>query len=228
MARDSKATGRPARSASVRAGAAATSRTTKDGLMRAKMELVAARERGESGALGTLLAAHPALSAELVEFDAALIATTSYEADVLTPAVDALAERARARAFAAVFAAPQPASAPAAVAERSLTILRKARNLTQVGLAKRLGLGVDVVQGLERGIIRAATLPERLLRALGDALGTTAEQVQAIVQMQAATLPALNRIKGGEASDQPELDFAQAVRLSPNMTPEQKAQWLAE
>lgn len=228
MARDSKATGRPARSASVRAGAAATSRTTKDGLMRAKMELVAARERGESGALGTLLAAHPALSAELVEFDAALIATTSYEADVLTPAVDTLAERARARAFSAVFTAPQPASAPAAVAERSLTILRKARNLTQVGLAKRLGLGVDVVQGLERGIIRAATLPERLLRSLGDALGTTAEQVQAIVQMQAATLPALNRIKGGETSDQPELDFAQAVRLSPNMTPEQKAQWLAE
>lgn len=222
MAQDSKATGRPARSASVRAGAA----TTRDRLMRAKMELVAARERGEAGALGSVLATQPALASELVEFDAALIATSSYEADTVTPAIDALAARARARAFAAVFAAPQPAGPPA-VAERSLAVLRKARNLTQVGLAKRLGLGVDVVQGLERGIIRAATLPERLLRSLGDALGATADQVQAIVQMQAATLPALGRGASGDAGDQPELDFAQAVRLSPNMTAEQKAQWLA-
>lgn len=200
---------------------------TREGLMRAKMDLVAARERGEAGVLGSILAAYPALSSDLVEFNAALIGTTSYEMEPIMPAVDALAERARARAFAAAFAPAQPASAPAVVAERSLAVLRKARNLTQMGLAKRLGLGVDVVQGLERGIIRAATMPERLLRSLGDALGATVEQVQAIVQVQAATLPALGRGASGDASDQPELDFAQAVRLSPNMTAEQKAQWLA-
>jgi len=223
MAQGSKQTGRTPRGATVRTG-------TRDELLRAKVEMVAARERGESGALGRLLVAHPAHVAELTEFSASLIATTSYEAETPTPEVDALAARARVRAFAAVFPAPA-ISAPAAVAAASLQALRKARNLSPRALANRLGLGVDVLSSLERGLIRAASVPERLVRALGEALGTSGEQVQSVLQAQAMSLPALLRsTEGGSKNAEalPELDFAQAVRLSPNMTEDQKTDWLSE
>src|SRR5262245_9674027 len=163
MVQGSKQARRTSRGATVRPGA-------RNELLRAKMELVAARELGESSVLSRLLLAYPAQVAELTEFSASLIATTSYETETPTPEVDAVAERARVRAFAAVFPA-QVTSAPAAVAAASLQALRKARNLTPRALANRLGLGVDVLSSLERGLIRAASVPERLLHALGDALG---------------------------------------------------------
>src|SRR5579871_1788650 len=156
MAQRSKQVGRSTRSASARVGG-------REALMRAKMELVAASERGESGALHTVLTAHPAQISELTEFRAALLATSSYEHEVPTPEVDALAERALARAFDTVFpvrvAVP---SVPVAVATASLQALRKARNLTPRALANTLGLGVDVLTSLERGFIKVATVPERL------------------------------------------------------------------
>jgi transcriptional regulator with XRE-family HTH domain len=194
------------------------------------LELVAARERGDAGVLGRLLVAYPTQVGELSEFNASLIATTSYEAETPTPEVDALAERARRRAFTAVFPV-QTASAAAAAAVASLQALRKARNLTPRALANRLGLGVDVLSSLERGLIRAASVPERLVRTLGETLGISTEQVQSVLQAQAMSLPALLRsTEGGSknAAALPELDFAQAVHLSPNMSDEQKANWLGE
>jgi transcriptional regulator with XRE-family HTH domain len=198
--------------------------------MRAKMALVAASERGEPGALSTVLVTYPAQIGELAEFRAALLATSSYEHEEPTPEVDALAERAMARAFDVVFpvrvAVP---SVPVAVAAASLQALRKARKLTPRALANTLGLGIDVLTSLERGFIKAATVPERLVRALGDALDTSAEQVHTILRAQAMTVPAMLRSTEGqsiEAEPHPELDFERAVALSPMMTAAQKAAWL--
>jgi transcriptional regulator with XRE-family HTH domain len=199
-----------------------------EALMRAKMELVAARERGEASALARLLAAYPAEVAELTEFSAALVATTGYERETPTPWTEGIAARARARALAAVF----PQVAPATVAQQayaSLKALRKAKGLTPGAVAKRLGLGVDVLSGLEDGLIRVASIPPRFLRALSDALNATAEQISGALQTQAALVPALLRSTEGatkRAAAQPELDFSEAVRLSPNMSDEQKASWL--
>jgi len=199
-------------------------------MMRAKMALVAAGERGEPGALGTILAEYPIQVGELTEFRAALLATSSYEHEAPTPDVDAIADRAMARAFELVFpvrvAVP---SVPVAVAAASLQALRKARNLAPRALANKLGLGVDVLTNLERGFIKAATVPERLVRALGDALDTSAEQIHAILRAQAMSLPAMLRSTEGQSLDvepHPELDFERAVAISPNMTAEQKAAWL--
>src|SRR5262249_8199830 len=122
-------------------------------------------------------------------------------------------------------------SAPAAVAAASLQALRKARNLSPRALANRLGLGVDVLSSLERGLIRAASVPERLVRALGEALGTSGEQVHNVLQAQAMSLRARRRSRAGgskNAAALPELDFAQAVRLSPNMTEGKKTEWLSD
>jgi hypothetical protein len=200
-------------------------------MMRAKMALVAAGERGESGALGTILAEYPAQVGELTEFRAALLATSSYEHEAPTPEVDAIGDRAMARAFGVVFPVRVPVpSAPVAVAAASLQALRKARNLAPRALANKLGLGVDVLTNLERGFIKAATVPERLVRALGEALDASAEQIHAILRAQAMSLPAMLRSTEGqslEVEPHPELDFERAVAISPNMTDEQKAAWLA-
>jgi transcriptional regulator with XRE-family HTH domain len=200
--------------------------------MRAKMALVAASERGEAGALGALLVNYPSQVGELTEFRAALQATTSYEHEPPSPEVDALAERALARAFEAVFPARVAVpSVPVAVKAASLQALRKARNLTPRALANRLGLGIDVLTSLERGFIKVATVPERLVRALGEALGASSEQVHNILMGQMLTEAALQRSAVGQRKDaepHPVLDFDHAVAISPEMTAEQKAAWLEQ
>ena len=126
-----------------------------DELTRAKLEMVAARERGED-ALRPLLAQHPALAGELIDFSAALAATSAYAAIELAPETEAVALQARDRAFAAVFgAAPAIVKAPAFA---SLKALRQARKVSMPALATKLGLGVDVVSALEAGRIRAASV----------------------------------------------------------------------
>ncbi len=200
-------------------------------MMQAKMELVAARERGEQGTLARLLQRYPGHALELTEFSAALLATASYEHETLTPATEQIAARARDRALAAVFPEMPARATKTAAAVATLKALRQARGLTIKGAAQRLGLGVDVLSGLEAGMIRAASIPERLLRALSETLDVALESVRLSVQSQAAMAPALLRSRQGATvagQEQPELDFAEAVRLSPGMTQEQKDRWLAE
>lgn len=198
-----------------------------EALMRAKMEFVAARERGEAGALARTLASYPQHAFELTEFDAALTATTGYETEPLTPAIEGIALRARERAFALLFPATT-VTKPATIGQKvfgSLKELRQVRRISPVAAAKQLGIGVDVLTNIEHGKVRVATIPERLLQRLGEVLSTTAEQVRLTLQNQASIVPALNRGTGG-TGEEPELDFAQAVRLSPNMSAEEKAAWL--
>ncbi|HKS69124.1 MAG TPA: helix-turn-helix transcriptional regulator, partial [Ktedonobacterales bacterium] len=172
-------------------------------LMRAKMALVAACERGEPDALGHVLATYPAHIPELIEFSVALRATSGYEHEALTAQSAAVAERALDRAMAAVFGGETPAAAPvttprvtvaaASVAQgvvATLKGLRRARKLSPRELADRVGLGVDVVSTLEHGLIRAASVPERLVKALADALGANLDQVTTALNAQQAIVPA--------------------------------------
>jgi DNA-binding transcriptional regulator YiaG len=192
-------------------------------LTRAKLEIVAGRERGED-ALRPLLAQHPALAGELIDFSAALSATSAYADVELTPETETTAMQAREQAFAAIFGAATPAIAKAP-AFASLKALRQARKISMPALAARLSLGVDVISALEAGRIRAASAPERLLRSLGEMLDTTADQILALLGAQPAVSPALRRARG-VVSDAEPLDFAAAVRLSPEMSEEAKADWL--
>jgi len=206
-----------------------------DDLKRAKIELAAARERGEAGALRAALARYPAHAGALVEFSAALAATGGYADVAPTPETARIAAAARERAFAAAFGAapamaPEAAAAPMA-AFASLKALRQARKLSMKAVADRLGLGVDLLSLLEGGRIRAQSAPERLLRGLGELLDATAEQVGALLGAQPAMMPAYQRAKTGETKDgatADQLDFAEAVRMSTGMTGEQKVAWLGE
>lgn len=200
-------------------------------LMRLKLELVAAREQGERGALTRILTAHPQHVAELTQFAASLVATSSYEHEMPTPEMLALTERARERAFAAVFPAATvtaPAGGFGARATATLKALRKARGLSLGAAARHLGLGLDVLQNLEAGLIRATSVPDRLTRALGDLLETTAEQVRAALPAQPLLEPALQRTRAAAEAETPVLNFEEAIHLSPTMTAEQKERWLGE
>jgi transcriptional regulator with XRE-family HTH domain len=188
------------------------------------MELVATRERGDPAALPTVLARFPQYAAALIEFSAALTATSAYSQVALTPESERIAAQARGHAFAAVFG---PADAAPVFA--SLKALRMARQLTLKGVAGRLGLGMDVLSALEAGRIQARSVPTRFLDALGAVLDATADQVGAILGGQAALAPAYLRSRTGETKDgaaAAQLDFADAIRMSPSMTDEQKATWL--
>jgi transcriptional regulator with XRE-family HTH domain len=211
-----------------------------DGLMQAKMELAAASEQGNKGVLATILAQHPEYTDDLTAFYAALLATQGYEDAPLTPAMGAIAERASARAFASVFglgaseqAAPVAAvstAAAAAVAQAAtLKALRQAQRKSLREVARGLGLGVDVLSALEAGRIRASTVPERLLQRMSALLDTAAGQLQ-ILLAGPAQAPAFLRSKQGERKDgdaHEEMSFEDAVRLSAEMSAEEKSSWLA-
>ena len=224
-------TNQTGRRATRRAGA---SGSAGEALMGAKMALVAARDRGEAGALGHILGVYPTHAPELIEFDAALIATAGYEGEALTPETERLAERALARAWASVFPAQAPLAAPLAAAQgaiASLKALRKARGLTPRALGDRVSLGVDVVSNLEAGLIRVASIPDRLFRALGEALGASVDQIHHAFEMQPMVEPALRRDRRGDSgtpAEQASIEFGDAIRFSPNMTDAQKAEWLTE
>ena len=213
----------------------------RDPLMQTKMELAAACDNEQKGALAAALAQHPAHAQELTEFYAALLATQGYEDAPLTPATEAIAERAYARAFTAVFgaatseqAAPVAQVAVAAVAAvatpaPTLKALRQARRKSLREVARGLGLGVDVLSALEAGRIRASTVPERLLQRLSAMLDTATEQLQ-VMLAGPTQAPAFLRSRQGEraAGDaHEEMAFDDAVRLSAEMSAEEKSAWLA-
>lgn len=198
-------------------------------LVELKRELAAADARGERGALAKMLGAHPAHVAALSEFAAALAATSGYESEVPTPQTVAVAQRAAARAFAAVFAsaaAAKPQSVVAARAVASLKALRRARGVSLAALARQLSLGVDVVADLEAGLIRVASIPERLVVRLGDQLQSSAEQVRLALETQPVLRPAYGR-DPSSSQEVRERDFAEAVRVSTSMSPAEKSEWLA-
>ncbi|MGO8949146.1 MAG: helix-turn-helix domain-containing protein [Ktedonobacterales bacterium] len=207
--------------------------TSQSELMRAKMALVAARERKEAGAFSAILSGYPAYMPELVEFDAALIATSGYEQEIPTRETESIAVRALARAMMTVFPAQAALPAPGTirgVVVSTLRELRRSHGFSLPQLAERLGLGVDVLSSLEAGTVKVSSIPDRLVRALGDVFSSSLDQITDLLEMQVTGEPAWKRstLEGSRKVDHErfERDFRDLVRTSPNMSPEQKAVWL--
>lgn len=199
-------------------------------LMQAKMALVAAREQNEAEAFTSIVGTYPSYLPELTEFNAALIATSSYDLEIPTPQTESIAVRALSRAMMTVFPVQTtlPTSSAIRGAVATLRELRRSRGFSLPVLADRLGLGVDVVSSLEAGMVKVASIPDRLIRALGDALSTSLDQITEVLDKQGSPEPAWKRYKDSGKGDreQPEIDFVDLVRASPNMSPDQKALWL--
>ena len=207
-------------------------------LQQAKMELVAAHEAGKAAGLRQVALRYPAQLEKLTDFVAGLYATDLREQEAalpLTAEMEALTQRARLRALNAVFSAPAATQASAALVS-TLVQARLASGLKLVELARRLGLGADVVQKLEQGRILAASVPQRLADRLAEALAISKEQVWAMLRITpgAALQPALQRRRAVGKNSQTEgapaqpQTFAEAVQHSPSMAAEQRAFWLTE
>ncbi len=204
--------------------------TDRSELMAAKMALVGARERNETGAFVSVLNSYPAFLPELVEFDASLVATSGYEQETFTKETESIAARALARAMTTVFPAQPALPTPGAIRGAVVSTLRELRRsygFSQPALAERLGLGVDVLSSLESGMVRVSSIPDRLIRALGDLLDTSRDQIAHLLQMQVTGEPAWRRSRETD-QERLEKDFQELVRTSPNMSPAQKALWLDE
>ncbi len=207
-------------------------------LQQAKMELVAAHEAGKTALLGQVALRYPAQLEKLSDFVAGLYATDVGEQDAALEVpveIEAITLRARQRALSAVFGAAlatQTSVAPA----NTLAQARKARGLSLVELARRLGLGADVVQKLEQGRIVAASVPQRLADRLAETLAVSKDQIWAMLRSApgASAQPALLRRRAVGKSSQSEgqpaqpQTFDEAVRHSPSMAPEQLAFWVEE
>jgi transcriptional regulator with XRE-family HTH domain len=211
----------------------------------AKMKLVAAHARGEQQLLSQVMQGEALHQEALADFVAGLYATDLTEQEAALPISSEVAElslRARQRALTAVFAgAPaQPVQAGQAAqtvqaSVASFTQARKVAGLALVDLARRLGLGTDVVQKLEHGRLVAASIPQKLVERLAEALQLTHAQVQALLRtpptMQAQPALLRRRSVGKVAPERqtPEPQtFAEAIQHSPSMTADQRAAWLNE
>lgn len=207
-----------------------------------KMELTVAHERGESAVLRQMAQRHPAHVEMLADFVAALHATDLDEQEMALPItadIEAMTLRARQRALGAVFDVA-PATQQASALLSPLAQARKVSGVAMVDLARRLSLGVDVVQMLEQGRIAVASMPQKLADRLAEALAMTSEQVWNLLSAAPGTAqPALRReqrpsrrtvSKAGRQEGTPAepLTFADAVQHSPSMTADQRASWLEE
>lgn len=115
----------------------------------------------------------------------------------------------------------------AAQTSQSLTDLRKARGLSIGAVARQIDLPVDLLHRIERGGVRAATIPAQLLQHLAAVL----QQAEGTIQAALAG-PGLNttgvRLSAQDGTDVPAdevVDFADALAMS-SATDQQREAWL--
>jgi hypothetical protein len=93
-------------------------------------------------------------------------------------------------------------------------------------LAQALGIGMSVFAKLNRRLIHAASIPEKLMQQLSVELSVTVNEIRAYLS-QSPTL-ALGADYRSEAAPEPVApqNFVDAVRSSSDMSEEQKQAWL--
>ena len=104
----------------------------------------------------------------------------------------------------------------------------KACGLTPKALAERLGVGLSTLAKLQQRHFRFASLPAEIVERAADALQVSAGQVRAYLQQPPTLAAGASYKSDGVPRAAEQEDFAQAVRVSRDMTEEQKAYWLAQ
>jgi transcriptional regulator with XRE-family HTH domain len=109
---------------------------------------------------------------------------------------------------------------------RNLTDLRRERQLSVGRLARQLTLPVSLLARLERGKVRATTIPERLIERLADALHAPVATIRAalLAPPPVSASARLHADDGIIEPEEPTVSFAQAfVDSAP--TEEERAAW---
>lgn len=165
--------------------------------------------------------ADPDLRDELAEYLELLLLTPEpVEPITLAPDEQALVERVAERArqrFRQRIATLAPA--------QTLTALRTARRFSLNTLARHLNLPVDLLHRIERGGVLAQTVPEKLIRALAEALQRTEDEIRtALTAPPPAAATRLSARDGTTVPQETPVDFATALEQS-TATEAQKAAW---
>ncbi|WP_025745519.1 helix-turn-helix domain-containing protein [Kallotenue papyrolyticum] len=165
--------------------------------------------------------ADPDLRDELAEYLELLLLTPEPTEPIrLSPDEQALAarvaERARQR-----FLQRLMTLAPA----QSLTALRRAQRFSLNALARRINLPADLLHRIERGGVLAQSLPEKLIRALAEALQRTEAEIRAaLATPPPATATRLSARDGTTVQEETPVDFVTALEQS-TASEAQKAEW---
>lgn len=166
-------------------------------------------------------AADPALREDLAAFLEFALAVGAPPAPFLpTPGEQASLERAATRA------GERMRERVRSLAPRTLTAARVALRLSSASLARQVDLPVDLLVRIERGGVRAPTIPRALVARLAAALQQTEAELRALLAAPAPA-PAGLRLRaedGVVARADPAVDFAVALRAS-SATPAQRAAW---
>ena len=106
--------------------------------------------------------------------------------------------------------------------------------MTKVQMARRLTLGVEVIEKIFTGHVTITSIPQRFFERAGEALHVHWQQAQAMISAAATNgeriVPAFNRadaiVPGKDSPPHVVEDFATAVTASRNMSQSEKATWL--
>jgi len=163
----------------------------------------------------------PELREELAAYlEFMLLTPEPQEPIVLSAEEQALADRVMERTRAR-FEQRMTTTAP----DRTLSALRQQRRLSLAALAKQIDLPVDLLHRIERGGVRAASIPDQLI----DRLATALQQAEADIRRALAgppldTATRLNAQDGTVVGAEAAVDFAAALAVS-SATDAQKAEW---
>lgn len=181
-----------------------------------ELAFIAARARGES--LAAWLERYPQHARALIDLDSALDAddrAPEPEAEAVAVAVTALRA-----ALARVAGPPAPTPAPGLIARG------RALGLGIPQLARRLRLASDLVIKLDRGVFPPATIPRRLCDQLAAVLQYPRATVEAALTRQPVVQAALYYAKRAPEAPRQQ-SFLDALKQSQDLTPEDRAFWLA-
>ncbi len=117
---------------------------------------------------------------------------------------------------------------PAPARLRSLVDAAKERGLSVPALAERLRLTPLEIVKLNQRLIRAATIPNALVRQLASLLERSREEVADYLSLPPTlSAQASYRADRTPRAQEPQ-DFRDALKDNPNLSEEQRAYWLAE
>lgn len=170
--------------------------------------------------LATTAQARPSLAAANATLDAI---PSALQARLRADARRILAPNAAVGLQAALAIETTQAALPARLTGSFAQEARRRAGLSPRALVARLGVGADIVSMLDEGDILPATVPATLIERLAEALRTTGEAITAALAAPRAGLAAYHAPKGHLPRRQ--ISFDEAIRISPTMTPKQKALW---
>lgn len=179
-------------------------------------------DQGQPVNVRAFVANEPAnLREELAEYlEQILVAEEPQQPIILTTEEQAMIDRIALRTW-AKFQQRFAAAAPA----QTLTALRQARKLSLRDVATHLNLPIDLLHRIERGGVRAATIPSTLISRFATLLGQAEATIQAaLAQPPIAAATRLSAQGATEIKAEEVVDFADALRVS-TATDAQKAEW---